>query len=211
LARYTGALCRQCRREQIKLFLKGDRCYSDKCAFERRSYAPGQHGQTNMRMRKMSDYAIQLREKQKVRRMYGMLEGQFHRYFVKADRLKGVTGENLLVLLERRLDNTIYRLGFASSRNQARQLLRHNHFLINGKKVNIPSYQVSVNDEITVKEKSRKVELINDSLSAVVRRGIPSWLKLDQDNFKGIIQALPNREEITMPIQENLIVELYSK
>jgi len=211
LARYTGALCRQCRREQIKLFLKGDRCYSDKCAFERRSYAPGQHGQMNMRMRKMSDYAMQLREKQKVRRMYGMLEGQFHRYFVKADRLKGVTGENLLVLLERRLDNVIYRLGFAASRNQARQLLRHNHFMINGKKVNIPSYQVAVNDEITVKEKSRKVESINDSLSAVVRRGVPGWLKLEQDNFKGTVQAMPNREEITMPIQENLIVELYSK
>ncbi len=211
MARYTGALCRQCRREQIKLFLKGDRCYSDKCAFERRSYAPGQHGQMNMRMRKMSDYAMQLREKQKVRRMYGMLEGQFHRYFVKADRLKGVTGENLLVLLERRLDNVVYRLGFASSRNQARQLLRHNHFMINGKKVNIPSYQVAVNDEITVKEKSRKVESINDSLSAVVRRGVPGWLKLEQDNFKGTVQAMPNREEITMPIQENLIVELYSK
>ncbi len=211
MARYTGALCRQCRREQIKLFLKGDRCYSDKCAFERRSYAPGQQGQSRMRVRKMSDYAIQLREKQKVRRMYGMLEGQFHRYFVKADSLKGVTGENLLMLLERRLDNVIYRLGFASSRNQARQLLRHNHFTINGKKVNIPSYQVSVNDEITVKEKSRKVELIGDSLGAVVRRGVPSWLKLDQDKYTGTIQALPNREEITMPIQENLIVELYSK
>lgn len=211
MARYTGALCRQCRREQIKLFLKGDRCYSDKCAFERRSYAPGQQGQSRMRVRKMSDYAIQLREKQKVRRMYGMLEGQFHRYFVKADSAKGVTGENLLMLLERRLDNVIYRLGFASSRNQARQLLRHNHFTINGKKVNIPSYQVSVNDEITVKEKSRKIESIADSLGAVVRRGVPSWLKLDQDKYTGTIQALPNREEITMPIQENLIVELYSK
>jgi len=209
LARYTGALCRQCRREQLKLFLKGDRCYTDKCSFERRSYAPGQHGQA--RLRKMSDYAIQLREKQKVRRMYGMLEGQFRKYFVKADSLKGVTGENLLVLLERRLDNVIYRLGFASSRNQARQMLRHNHFQVNGRKVNIPSFQVSINDEILVKEKSRKIEAINDSLSDVVRRGVPSWLKLDQDNFKGIIQALPNREEITMPIQENLIVELYSK
>lgn len=209
MARYTGALCRQCRREQLKLFLKGDRCYTDKCAFERRSYAPGQHGQA--RLRKMSDYAIQLREKQKVRRMYGMLEGQFRKYFVKADSLKGVTGENLLVLLERRLDNVIYRLGFASSRNQARQMLRHNHFLVNGRKVNIPSFLVSVNDEILLNEKSRKVESINDSLSAVVRRGVPSWLKLDQDNFKGTVQSLPNREEITMPIQENLIVELYSK
>nr|MBF0221572.1 30S ribosomal protein S4 [Desulfobulbaceae bacterium] len=209
MARYTGALCRQCRREKLKLFLKGDRCYSDKCAFERRSFAPGQHGQA--RMRKMSDYAIQLREKQKVRRMYGMLEGPFHKYFVKADRAKGVTGENLLVLLERRLDNVIYRLGFAASRNQARQLVRHNHFLINGKIVNIPSFFVSVNDEITLKEGSKKVEVITDSLGAVARRGVPSWLALDQDNFKGTVQALPNREEITMPIQENLIVELYSK
>ncbi len=209
MARYTGALCRQCRREQIKLFLKGDRCYSDKCAFERRSYAPGQHGQA--RMRKMSDYAIQLREKQKVRRMYGMLEGQFHKYFVMADRAKGVTGENLLVLLERRLDNVVYRLGLASSRNQARQMLRHNHFLVNGRKTNIPSFLVSVNDEITVKEKSRKIEALNDSLSAVVRRGVPSWLKLDKDKYVGTVQALPDREEITMPIQENLIVELYSK
>jgi len=140
-----------------------------------------------------------------------MLEGQFRKYFVKADSLKGVTGENLLVLLERRLDNVIYRLGFASSRNQARQMLRHNHFQVNGRKVNIPSFLVSVNDEILLNEKSRKVESINDSLSAVVRRGVPSWLKLDQDNFKGTVQSLPNREEITMPIQENLIVELYSK
>lgn len=209
MARYTGALCRQCRREKLKLFLKGDRCYSDKCAFERRSFAPGQHGQA--RMRKMSDYAIQLREKQKVRRMYGMLEGPFHKYFVRADRAKGVTGENLLILLERRLDNVIYRLGFAASRNQARQLVRHNHFLINGKLVNIPSFFVSVNDEISLKEGSKKVEVITDSLGAVARRGVPSWLALDQDNFKGTVQALPNREEITMPIQENLIVELYSK
>jgi len=209
LARYTGALCRQCRREKLKLFLKGDRCYSDKCAFERRSFAPGQHGQA--RMRKMSDYAIQLREKQKVRRMYGMLEGPFHKYFVQADRAKGVTGENLLMLLERRLDNVIYRLGFSSSRNQARQMVRHNHFLVNGKSVNIPSFFVSVNDVISLKEGSKKVEIITDSLNAVARRGVPSWLVLDQENFKGTVQALPNREEITMPIQENLIVELYSK
>jgi len=209
LARYTGALCRQCRREKIKLFLKGDRCYSDKCSFERRSYAPGQHGQA--RMRKMSDYAIQLREKQKVRRMYGMLEGQFKKYFIRADRAKGITGENLLIMLERRLDNVVYRLGFASSRNQARQLVRHNHFLINGRKVNIPSYQVKVDDVVTVKEKSRKAAVILDSLSAVARRGVPSWLSLDQDNFTGKVTAMPNREEITMPIQENLIVELYSK
>jgi len=162
-------------------------------------------------MRKMSDYAIQLREKQKVRRMYGMLEGPFHKYFVQADRAKGVTGENLLMLLERRLDNVIYRLGFSSSRNQARQMVRHNHFLVNGKSVNIPSFFVSVNDVISLKEGSKKVEIITDSLNAVARRGVPSWLVLDQENFKGTVQALPNREEITMPIQENLIVELYSK
>ena len=209
MARYTEAGCRQCRREKLKLFLKGDRCYSDKCAFERRSFAPGQHGQA--RLRKMSDYAIQLREKQKVRRMYGMLEGQFRKYFAMADRAKGITGENLLRLLERRLDNVVYRLGFASSRNQARQLVKHNHFQVNGKKVNIPSFLVSVNDEIVLKEKSRKIEAINDSLSAVARRAVPSWLALDQENYKGTVKAMPNREEITMPIQENLIVELYSK
>lgn len=198
-----------CRRESLKLFLKGDRCYSDKCAFERRSYAPGQHGQN--RFRKMSDYAIQLREKQKVKSMYGMLEGQFSQFFVKADRSKGVTGENLLVILERRLDNTLYRLGFASSRDQARQLVRHNHFLVNGRKVNIPSYQVNVGDIISLKEKSRKNEMIADNLEGVARRGVPSWLELDASNFQGTVKALPNREEITMPIQEHLVVELYSK
>ena len=159
----------------------------------------------------MSDYAIQLREKQKVKRMYGMLEGQFNRYFQKSDQQKGITGVNLLVMLERRLDNVLYRLGFASSRNQARQLIRHNHFLVNGKKVNIPSFLVTVNDEIVLKEKSQKVEAIKDNLAAVARRGVPSWLSLDQDSFKGKIASLPNRDEITMPIQENLIVELYSK
>ena len=154
MARYTGASCRQCRRENLKLFLKGDRCYSDKCSFERRAYAPGQHGQ--MRFRKVSDYAVQLREKQKVKRIYGMLEGQFRRYFEMADAGKGVTGENLLMLLERRLDNTLFRLGFANSRNEARQVVRHSHIMVNGKKVNIPSYLVSVGDIITVKEKSKK-------------------------------------------------------
>lgn len=198
-----------CRRENLKMFLKGDRCYSDKCSFERRAYAPGQHGQN--RFRKMSDYAIQLREKQKVKHMYGMLEGQFKGFFHKADRAKGVTGENLLIMLERRLDNVIYRLGFAGSRNQARQLVRHNHFLINNKKVNIPSFQVREGDEILLKEKSRKNEMINDNLDAVVRRGVPSWLELDRDKYQGKVTALPNREEITMPIQEQLIVELYSK
>jgi len=209
LARYTGAECRQCRREKLKLFLKGDRCYSDKCAFERRSFAPGQHGQA--RVRKVSDYSIQLREKQKVRRMYGMLEGQFRKYFEIAERIKGVTGENLLMLLESRLDNVIYRLGYASSRNQGRQLVRHDHIQVNGRKVNIPSFRVSVNDVITLKEKSRKVGAINESLEAVVRRGVPSWLELDKDNYKGTVKALPIRQEITMPIQEQLIVELYSK
>ncbi len=209
MARYRGAVCRQCRREKLKLFLKGDRCYSDKCSFERRSYAPGQHGQA--RMRKVSDYAIQLREKQKVRRIYGMLESQFRKYFEIADRTKGVTGENLLMLLESRLDNTIYRLGFANSRTQARQLVRHNHIQVNGRKVNIPSFRVAVNDVVTIKEKSRNIESIKDSLEAVVRRGVPSWLELDKDNFKGTVKALPDRQEITMPIQEQLIVELYSK
>lgn len=209
MARYRGAECRQCRREKLKLFLKGDRCYSDKCAFERRSFAPGQHGQA--RVRKVSDYAIQLREKQKVRRIYGMLEGQFRKYFEIAERIKGVTGENLLMLLESRLDNVIYRLGYANSRNQGRQLVRHNHIQVNGRKVNIPSFRVSVNDVITLKEKSRKVGAINESLEAVVRRGVPSWLELDKDNYKGTVKALPGRQEITMPIQEQLIVELYSK
>lgn len=198
-----------CRRENLKMFLKGDRCYSDKCAFERRSFAPGQHGQN--RFRKVSDYAIQLREKQKVKHMYGMLEKQFRLYFEKADQAKGVTGVNLLISLERRLDNTLYRLGFASSRDQARQLVRHNHFQVNGKKVNIPSFQVSVGDVITLREKSRKNELITDNLEGAARRGVPSWLELDRDNFTGKVLALPNREEITMPIQEQLIVELYSK
>lgn len=209
MARNIGAVCRRCRRENIKLFLKGDRCYSDKCAFERRAFGPGQHGQN--RFKKMSDYAIQLREKQKVKSMYGMLEGQFRLTFKKAEMQKGVTGENLLVLLERRLDNVVFRAGFASSRNQARQLVRHRHILVNGKKVDIPSFQVSVDDVLTLKEKSRANAGILDNLEAVVRRGVPSWLELDKDNFKATVKALPNREEITMPIQERLIVELYSK
>lgn len=209
MARYRGAVCRQCRREKLKLFLKGDRCYSDKCSFERRSFPPGQHGQA--RMRKESDYSIQLREKQKVRRIYGMLEGQFKRYFEMAESAKGVTGENLLVLLERRLDNTLFRLGFASSRSQGRQLVRHNHVLVNGKKVNIPSFQVSVDDVISIREKSRNVEIVSDSLESVARRGVPSWLELDQKAFSGKVKTLPDRQEITMPIQEQLIVELYSK
>lgn len=209
MARYTEASCRLCRRENLKMFLKGDRCYSDKCAFERRSYAPGQHGQN--KFRKLSDYAVQLREKQKVKHVYGMLEGQFRNFFAKAERSKGVTGESLLMMLERRIDNTVYRLGFAGSRDQARQLVRHNHFLVNGKKVNIPSYQLSVDDVITLKEKSRKNEVIVDNLEGAARRGVPSWLQLDAPAFQGTVKALPNRDEITLPIQEQLIVELYSK
>mgnify|MGYP005840007101 CR=1 FL=1 len=209
MARYTGPVCRHCRREKLKLFLKGDRCYSDKCSFERRSYPPGQHGQA--RLRKESDYAIQLREKQKVRRMYGIMEKQFKKTFVEADRKKGVTGEILLQNLERRLDNTVYRCGFAESRTQARQIVKHNHIHVNGRKVNIPSFKISVNDEITIKEKSRNVAVITDSLQSVARRGVPSWLELDKDKYKAVVKALPERHEITMPIQEQLIVELYSK
>lgn len=209
MARYTGASCRQCRRENLKLFLKGDRCYSDKCAIERRAYPPGQHGQ--LRFRKVSDYAIQLREKQKVKRMYGMLEGQFRRYFEIAESKRGVTGENLLILLERRLDSTLYRLGFASSHAQGRQLVRHNHVQVNGRKVNVPSFLVSVGDVITIKEKSRKNAAILDNLGSIARRGTPSWLELDSDAFQGKVKGLPERHEITMPIQEQLIVELYSK
>lgn len=209
LARYTGASCRLCRRANMKMFLKGDRCYTDKCSFERRSFAPGQHGQG--RFKKVSEYALQLREKQKVKQMYGMLEAQFHRYFERADRTKGVTGEILLIMLERRLDNTLYRMGFASSRDQARQIVRHNLIRINGRKVNIPSYQVRVGDLISLKEKYQKNELIVDNLEGAARRGMPSWLELDQSKFQGTVKALPNRDEITMPIQEQLIVELYSK
>lgn len=209
MARYTGAVCRQCRRERLKLFLKGDRCYTDKCAVERRAFPPGQHGQA--RMRKFSDYAIQLREKQKVRRMYGVMEGQFRKVFHEADRRKGVTGELLLALLEKRLDNVIHRIGFANSRRQARQLVKHNHVLVNDKKVNVPSYIVSVNDVITISENSRKVAVINDSLDSVARRGVPSWLEVDRAGYKATVKSEPDRQAITMPIQEQLIVELYSK
>jgi len=192
----------------LKLFLKGDRCYGDKCAFERRNYAPGDHGQIR---RKYSDYGVQLREKQKLKRMYGLLERQFRGYFGKADRQKGITGTNLLLFLERRLDNMIFRMGFANSRNEARQLVRHDHFLVNGKPVNIPSYLVDVGSEIQVREKSRKVERIIEAMETVARRSIPQWLELDKDNFKGVVKALPSREELVMPVQEQLVVELYSK
>jgi small subunit ribosomal protein S4 len=208
LARYIGSVCRLCRRENLKLFLKGDRCYSDKCAYDRRNYAPGQHGQ---RRSKLSDYGIQLREKQKVKRMYGLLEKQFHSYFKKAERQRGITGTSLLVLLERRLDNVVYRLGFANSRIQARLLAKHGHFTVNGRKVNIPSYLVKVGDVIEVKEKKRTIALFAEAMGAVERRGVTNWLDLDKDNFRGEVKAFPTREELTMPIQEQLIVELYSK
>ena len=209
MARYTGSVCRICRRENLKLFLKGDRCYSDKCAFDRRGYAPGEHGQR--RRGKLSDYGIQLREKQKVKKMYGLSEKQFRLFFVRADRQKGVTGTNLLLLLERRLDNVVYRLGFANSRNQGRHFVRHNHFLVNGHRVNIPSFITKPGDIIELKEKSKNVQTITDSLVAVVRRGVPLWLELEKENLKGSIKAMPTREELTMPMQEQLIVELYSK
>ncbi len=209
MARYTGSVCRMCRRENMKLFLKGDRCYTDKCALERRNYAPGQHGQGRI---KVSDYGTQLREKQRVKRTYGLLEKQFRAYFGMADRMKGVTGENLLVLLERRLDSIIYRLGFATSRNEARQLVRHSHFLVNGRKVNIPSYLVRPGDVIELREKSRKIVRVNEALDSVMRRGVPSWIELERDAFKGSLKTLPVRAEMTTPaFQEQLIVELYSK
>jgi small subunit ribosomal protein S4 len=208
LARYTGPCCRLCRRENMELFLKGERCFTDKCAIKRRNYAPGQHGQSRV---KVSPYGIQLREKQKVRRIYGILEKQFRGYFEKAERMKGVTGENLLFLLERRLDNIVYRLGFASSRTQARMLVRQGHFDVNGRKVDIPSYQVKIGDTVSLREKSRSVAAITESLEAVVRRGIPQWLDLDKDGFCGKVKSLITREDITAPIQEQLIVELYSK
>jgi len=209
LARYTGSVCRLCRRENLKLFLKGDRCYSDKCAFDRRGYPPGQHGQS--RRGKHSNYGIQLREKQKVKRMYGLSEKQFHLFFERADRQKGITGTNLLVLLERRLDNVVYRLGFVNSRAQGRQFAKHNHFTVNGKKVNIPSFLIKIGDVVEVKEKSRNLNAIAESLDAAVRRGVPQWLELEKENLKGVIKALPVREDLTMPIQEQLVVELYSK
>ncbi len=208
MARYRGSLCRTCRSEGIKLFFKGDRCYTDKCGFERRGYAPGEHGQAR---RKHSDYGVQLREKQRLKRMFGLLETQFKNYFEKAEKQKGVTGTNLLIFLERRLDNIVYRMGFANSRAEARLLVTQNHFLVNGKKVNIPSYLVSAGEVISVKEKSRKVARIIDSMGTIARRGIPQWLELDKDHFQGVVKMLPAREDITMPIQEQLVVELYSK
>ena len=208
MARYIGPVCRICRREGLKLFLKGDRCYSEKCAFDRRPYAPGQHGQART---KQSDYRDQLREKPKVKRMYGLLERQFRLFFQRAERMRGVTGENLLSLLERRLDSTVYRMGFASSRIEARQLVLHNHFTVNGRKVNIPSYVVKAGDVLEVKERSRKVAKIELAMEGADRRPTLSWLELDKKAFKGLVKGNPVREELTLPINEQLIVELYSK
>lgn len=208
MARYSGSLCRQCRREGMKLFLKGDRCFTDKCAFERRSYAPGQHGQAR---RKLSEYGMQLREKQRAKQMYGILERQFRRTFEMADQMKGITGDNLLLLLERRLDNMVYRMGFARSRAQARQLVCHSHFQVNGRKVNIPSYLVRQGDTVVIRERSRKVPAIVEAMEAVERRGVPEWILLEKDQFRAKVMAFPSREQLALPIQEQLIVELYSK
>lgn len=209
MARYSGPVCRLCRRERMKLFLKGDRCFKEKCAIERRAYPPGQHGQR--RGRRSLGYGPQLREKQKVKRIYGVLEKQFRNYFKDAERRRGVTGDNLLISLERRLDNVVYNLGFASSRAQARQLVRHGHIQIDGAKTTIPSYQVKTGQQIAVKEGSRKNEFIRASVETARGRGIPSWLELDPDNFVGKVNALPTREDIKLPIEEQLIVELYSR
>lgn len=208
MARYTGSVCRLCRREGLKLFLKGQRCFTEKCAIERREYAPGQHGQARS---KLSDYGAQLREKQKVKRLYGLQERQFRGNFHKAERVKGVTGEQMLVNLERRLDNMVYRLGFATSRSEARQLVMHGHFRVNNKKVTIPSLLLKVGDCVTVREQSRQMARILQSLEGVERRGVPSWLETDREKMVGMIKGLPAREELTLPMQEQLIVELYSK
>ncbi|MEW6162921.1 MAG: 30S ribosomal protein S4 [Nitrospirota bacterium] len=208
MARYTGPLCRICRGKGEKLFLKGDRCYTEKCATDRRKYPPGQHGQG---YRKLSDYGTQLREKQKVRRTYGLLEREFRRYFYEAERRKGITGEVLLQLLESRLDNIVYRMGFAPNRRKARQFVSHGHFLVNGKIVNLPSYEVKGGDFVEVKESSRDIPEITDSLSKAEHRGIPRWVEVDSADMRGKVLHIPSREEIQLPVQEQLIVELYSK
>ncbi len=208
MARYTGPQCRLCRRETEKLFLKGDRCFTEKCAVERRQYPPGQHGQ---RRGKLSDYGVQMREKQKVRNSYGLLEKQFRKYFEKAERKQGVTGEVLLQFLETRMDNVIYRMGFAPNRNSARQLVRHGHFLVNGRGVSIPSYHVRAGDMVEVRQPSRDLDMIKDSIARAEQRGIPSWVEMDFQNFKGKVIQVPTREDIQLTAQEQLIVELYSK
>ena len=206
MARYTGATCRLCRREGMKLFLKGDRCYTGKCAFDRRSYAPGQHGANK---KKISGYGVQLREKQKAKRIYGVLESQFRSYYEKAENMKGITGENLLKLLEMRLDNVVFKLGYGASRNEARQLVTHGHFLVNGKKVDIASYKVSVNDVISVSERSRGSEKFKTF--AENPKALPKWLEANVENYEGKVVAEPTREDIDVPVNETLIVELYSK
>lgn len=209
MARYTGPVCRFCRREGLKLFLKAERCFTDKCSFERNQYPPGQHGQG--RRPRVSEYGLQLREKQKVKRIYGLAEKQFRAYYAEAVRRKGNTGENLLQILENRLDNTVFRLGFAGSRAQARQLVRHGHISVNGRKVNIPSFQMKVGHEVVVREKSQKVGYVVEATERSVNRPQMSWLETDRTNFSGKILAAPVRAELTLPIQENLIVELYSR
>ncbi|TDT50406.1 30S ribosomal protein S4 [Fonticella tunisiensis] len=206
MARYTGPVCRLCRREGVKLYLKGEKCFTDKCPVAKRAYAPGQHGQNR---KKLTNYGMQLREKQKAKRIYGILETQFRRYYEEAERQKGIAGENLLRLLEMRLDNVVYRLGFANSRPEARQLVRHGHFTVNGKKVNIPSYEVKVNDVIAVAEKSRQSEKFK--ALAEVATTVPKWLTVDKDKMEGQVIALPQREDIDIPVNETLIVELYSR
>ena len=208
MARHTGPVCRLCRREGLKLFLKGDRCFKEKCAFERRGYAPGQHGR---RRSKIQGYGIQLREKQKVKRMYGVLERQFRNSFAKAASTKGITGANLLQMLERRLDNVVYRLGFASSRSMARQLVAHGHLRVDGRKVDIPSSLVKPGNVISLRESSRKNEQVKICVDTAKGRGVPGWLELDADQFQGTVKQLPTREDVAAPIQEQLIVELYSK
>ena len=208
MARYTGAVCRQCRREGMKLFLKGERCYSGKCAIDRRSYAPGQHGQSR---KKYSEYGLQLREKQKAKFIYGVLEKPFRNYFEKAEKMNGQTGENLMVILESRLDNVIFRLGFARTRKEARQIVDHKHVLVNGKAVNIPSYLVKAGDTIEIKEKNKSSQRYKDVLDATAGRVVPEWLEADSENLKGAVKNLPTREVIDVPVDEMLIVELYSK
>jgi small subunit ribosomal protein S4 len=208
MARYNDAVCRLCRREGTKLFLKGDRCFTPKCGIERRSYPPGQHGQGRTRF---SDYGVQLREKQKVKRMYGLLERQFAQTMERATAMRGRSGENLLMLLERRLDSVVFRMGFATSRAEARQLVRHGHFLIDGRKATIPSILLKPGSKITVRERSRQIARIAGALETLEGRSVPRWLETDKDKFEGTVKALPTREDITLPIQEQLIVELYSR
>ena len=208
MAKYRGPVCRLCRREGVKLFLKGSRCMTEKCAIERRSYPPGQHGQGRQRI---SEYSAQLREKQKLRRIYGLQERQFRGFFAKAERRAGITGEHLLKLLECRLDNVVYRLGFGSSRKEARQLVNHGHLLLNGRKTDIPACVVKPGDVVEVRQRSRALVPILSALEAVDGRGIPGWLELDRAAFKGTVRALPTKEEIALPVNEQMVVELYSR